>query len=225
VGVLSDRCRTPWGRRRPYILGGAFSTIISLLFIAWSGDSVKGLVISPDRDVNSDGVRTVAILFATIGIYALNVSIQPLQMGLRTRIIEVCPRHQQAQASAWASRLTGLGNIVGYLAGFTNLPSLFPSSSVTQFQGLCLIASVSLAITVAMSCLAVSENGPESMSLTPIENMKFTTFLKQLLRTSRTMPRKIRRVCQIQFFAWMGWYPVLFYTTTYVCDFALPEKV
>ena len=218
MGVLSDRCRIPWGRRRPYILSGALATILSLLFLAWSGDTLKGLLISSNRDVDSDGIRTVAIILATIGIYALNVSIQPLQMGLRTLIVENCARHQQAQASAWASRVTGLGNIVGYLAGFTDLPSLFPSSSITQFQGLCLIASVSLAITVGMSCIAVSENDPESMLLTPRENIKFTSFLRQLLRTSRAMPWRIRRVCQVQFCAWMGWYPFLFYSTTYVTD-------
>jgi solute carrier family 45 protein 1/2/4 len=218
MGVLSDRCRIPWGRRRPYILSGALATILSLLFLAWSGDTLKGLLISSNRDVDSDGIRTVAIILATIGIYALNISIQPLQMGLRALIVENCARHQQAQASAWASRLTGLGNIVGYLAGFTDLPSLFPSSSITQFQGLCLIASVSLAITVGMSCIAVSENDPESMLLAPGENLKFTSFLRQLLRTSRTMPWRIRRVCQVQFCAWMGWYPFLFYSTTYVTD-------
>ena len=190
-----------------------------LLFLAWFGDTHKETLISSNRDAaDSDGIRTVAIILATIGIYALNISIQPLQMGLRTLIFENCARNQQAQASAWTIRLTGLLNIVGYLAGFTDLPSLFKSSSITQFQGLCLIASVSLAITVGMSCIAVSENDPESMLLTPRENIKFTSFLRQLLRTSRAMPWRIRRVCQVQFCAWMGWYPFLFYSTTYVTD-------
>lgn len=30
------------------------------------------------------------------------------------------------------------------------------------------------------------------------------------------MPKKIRKVCHIQFCAWIGWFPFLFYSTTYV---------
>lgn len=129
-------------------------------------------------------------------------------MGLRTLLIENCPRSQQQQASAWASRMVGVGNIIGYLAGLTDLSQFAPSLLVTQFQGLCLIASISLAIGVGISCIALTEKSP------PEDNPSFSTYFRHLLRTYRIMPWKIRRVCHIQFWAWMAWFPFIFYSTT-----------
>jgi solute carrier family 45, member 1/2/4 len=214
MGVLSDRSRNSWGRRRPYILGGAIGTILSMIFLAWLEELMKTLTRFSYGDADDGRFGTVVIIFAAFGIYILNTSIQPLQMGLRTLVIENCPRSQQEQASAWTSRLTGVGNIIGYLAGITDLSRFAPSLFVTQFQGLCLVASVSLAIGVSMSCIAVTEKNPEEALLPTGDNSSFSSYFRQLLRTYRTMPWKIRRVCHIQFCAWMAWFPFLFYSTT-----------
>lgn len=37
VGIRSDNCRSPWGRRVPFMLAGAFATAMSLLCLAWVG--------------------------------------------------------------------------------------------------------------------------------------------------------------------------------------------
>jgi len=214
MGVLSDRSRNSWGRRRPYILGGAFGTILSIIFLAWLEELRKSLIGYPNGNSDKDRIRRVVIILAIFGIYTLNVSIQPLQMGLRTLVIENCPRKQQEQASTWASRMTGVGNIVGYLAGITELSQLSPKLFVTQFQGLCLVACVSLAIGVSMSCIAVTEKNPKNNLLPAGDNSSFSSYFRHLFRTYRTMAWRIRRVCHIQFFAWMAWFPLLFYSTT-----------
>lgn len=214
MGALSDQSRISWGRRRPYILIGACGTIFSLTYLAWIEDVVKGLTRYSNGDPDSSGIRSIVIILAILGIYILNISIQPLQMGLRTLTIENCPPQQQTQASAWASRMTGVGNIIGYLAGFTQMSRPAASFSVNQFQGLTIIASVTLTITVGMSCTAISEENPESIISTVVERPHFMSSLRQLLCTYRTMPWKIRKVCQIQFCAWIGWFPFLFYSTT-----------
>lgn len=36
VGVISDSCTSKWGRRRPFLLGGSFMVIVSLLVIGWT---------------------------------------------------------------------------------------------------------------------------------------------------------------------------------------------
>jgi solute carrier family 45 protein 1/2/4 len=33
-----------------------------------------------------------------------------------------------------------------------------------------------------------------------------------------TLPAPVQRVCNVQFFAWMGWFPFLFYSTTWVAE-------
>jgi len=214
MGALSDRSRISWGRRRPFILGGAIGTISALVFLAWLQEITKGLTRLSYGDTDDDNFGTAVIILAILGIYVLNISIQPLQMGLRAAIIENCPRSQQEQASSWASRLTGIGNIIGYLAGITNLPKIIPLFFLTQFQGLCLLASVALAIGVGMSCIAITEQNPEKLLMAAEENPSISSYLRRLGRVYRSMPWKIRRVCTIQFCAWLGWFPVLFYSTT-----------
>ena len=208
VGTWSDRTQSRMGRRRPFILGGAVGVVISMLCLAWIEELVYGISRAPDY--RTSGTQHLVISIAIFLIYILNISIQPLQAGLRTLIVENCPTHQQAQASAWAGAMTGVGNIVGYLSGFTALPDLLASKTLTQFQCLCVIASASLLIATAMSCSVVERNVPPER----VELNGLVAFLGDLFRTYRSMPMKIRNVCHIQFCAWMGWFPFLFYSTT-----------
>ena len=216
VGAFSDRTRSRWGRRRPFIVAGTLGVIVAMLALAWVEEIFDGATKALTKASSKEAGRPFVILMAIFWIYALNICIQPLQAGLRTLIIENCPAHQQTQASAWASGMTGVGNIVGYLAGFTTLPDII-SKHLTQFQCLCLIASLSLVITVTMSCFIREQNSPHLFPVR-LERTGCMVVLKDLFNTYRSMPRRIRRVCQIQFLAWMGWFPFLFYSTTYVCS-------
>jgi solute carrier family 45 protein 1/2/4 len=214
VGYLSDRSRFSWGQRKPFIAIGAVNTVVSILMLGWTEKTIYWLVDLLDLEVQQDDLSKVEISFAIFWIFVLNISIQPLQVGLRALAIENCPAHQQAQASAWASRMTGLGNIIGYLVGFAPLPDGIKSMCTTQFQGLCVLASLALATTIPITCVFVREQDPEATFLNSIPRSGAVAMTRRLLRTFKTMPVKIRHVCQIQFFAWMGWFPFLFYATT-----------
>lgn len=189
-----------------------------MLALAW----IEKLAVGPGRGQGSDqsnGVaKSVIISIAILLIYTLNIFIQPLQAGLRTLIVESCPRHQQTQASACAGGMTGVGNMVGYLSGFTALPSLLRLEHWTQFQCLTVIACVSLIITATMSCSVVEQN-PRSRSPGQIDQNGVIAVVRDLMDTYRSMPARVRKVCHIQFCAWMGWFPFLFYSTTYVGEF------
>jgi solute carrier family 45 protein 1/2/4 len=218
VGLLSDRSHIRLGRRRPFIIGGTIGVVASLLALAWieaiAGRSSNGQSV----DQSSSTTKHIIISIAILLIYTLNTSIQPLQAGLRTLIVENCPKHQQTQASAWAGGMTGVGNIVGYLFGFAALPSLFRLEHWTQFQCLCVIASLSLVITTTLSCSIVEQHFP-SRQPDQLEWTGVATVLSDLIGTYRSMPARVRNVCHIQFCAWMGWFPFLFYSTTYVGEF------
>jgi solute carrier family 45, member 1/2/4 len=113
-GYLSDRSRAPWGRRRPVIVIGAVSTTFSILLLGCVEETVCWLVDLWNLEIQQDHLSKVVIALAVFWIYVLNISIQPFKVGLGSLAIENCPAHQQAQASAWASRMTGFGNIIGY---------------------------------------------------------------------------------------------------------------
>jgi len=75
VGMKSDNCRIPWGKRRPFIVGGAAATIVSLMVLAWAKEIVSGFlgVFGADRD--SQGVKTSVMLFAVAFVYVLDFAI------------------------------------------------------------------------------------------------------------------------------------------------------
>ena len=151
---------------------------------------------------------------ASAWIWALNISIQPVQAGIRALIVDCCPPGQQIQANAYASCIIGIGTIVGYASGFLSLPAVLPWLGNTQFKGLCVVASVVLGSTVAVTCLMVEEK-PALAHDEILKNKPgvFAVF-GQILSSVKSLPRNIKRICMVQFFAWLGWFPFLFYVTT-----------
>lgn len=126
------------------------------------------------------------------------------------------PTHQQESANAWASRLTGVGNIFGYIFGFIDLPKILPFLGKTRFQILCAIASLALSITLFISCYYIKERDPRLDGPPASENPGIISFFKQVFKSIRHLPPQIAKVCEVQLAAWVGWFPFLFYSTTYI---------
>ena len=139
-----------------------------------------------------------------------------MQAGIRAFIVDNAPPHQQEDANAWASRLTGVGNILGYIFGYIDLPRYLPIFGGTQFKVLCALASLSLIGTLAISCLYIKERDPRLDGPPKGGDDGIISFFKQVLKSVRHLPPQIARVCEVQVAAWIGWFPFLFYATTYI---------
>lgn len=68
VGHLSDKCSSRFGRRRPFILGGAVSIIVAVIIIGYAADLGWWL---GDDDAN---YRPRAIVVFVIGFWILDVA-------------------------------------------------------------------------------------------------------------------------------------------------------
>jgi solute carrier family 45 protein 1/2/4 len=216
VGLKSDNCRLRWGKRRPFIIGGAAATIVSLMVLAWAKEIIGGFLGIFGADPESTGVKTCVMLFAVLFVYVLDFAINVIQAGVRAYIVDVAPTHQQESANAWLMRSAGIGNILGYLAGYINLPDYLPWLGGTQFKVLCAIASFVMALTVGISCSTCSERDPQFDTAPAEQKDGVIEFFKGLARSVKKLPPQIKKVCAVQFFAWIGWFPFLFYITTYV---------
>ncbi|KAI9768461.1 MAG: hypothetical protein M1840_004870 [Geoglossum simile] len=86
----------------------------------------------------------------------------------------------------------------------------------TQFKVLCVIASIALGGTLTISCLYVRERDPREEGPPAPEKGGVIGFFKQVYKSIGRLPPQIRSVCVVQFFAWIGWFPFLFYITTYI---------
>lgn len=117
-----------------------------------------------------------------------------------------------------ASRAVGIGNIIGYVAGYADLPTYLWFFGNTQFQILCVIASISLSSTVAISVLTIKERDPRLEVAKPKARGGVIAFFKTVFKSIRRLPPLTKQVCQVQFFAWVGYFPQLFYSSSYVGD-------
>ena len=82
VGILSDNCRSPWGKRTPFMVVGATGTVISLLGLAWAREIVGGFLGLFGADSESAGVKNSIMVFAVLFIYAVDFSINTGEKAL-----------------------------------------------------------------------------------------------------------------------------------------------
>lgn len=75
VGLKSDNCRMRWGKRRPFIVGGAAATIVSLMILAWAKELMSGFLGIFGADPESSFVRNSVMIFAVLFVYVLDFAI------------------------------------------------------------------------------------------------------------------------------------------------------
>ncbi|CAG8555337.1 178_t:CDS:2 [Dentiscutata erythropus] len=200
VGAFSDKCTSRIGRRRPFIIIGGILVCLSMVSIAYSREwaaILLGKKISK-APLDDDDIRRMAIIIAVIGFYCLDFSLNAVQASIRALVLDIPPVHQQEAGNAWAGRMLHMGNIAGYFTGFLDLLVLFPFLGDNQLQVLCLIACIVFTLSLLYTCLTVKEKVYE-----PVENDS---------RAIRYLPSPIQKICNVQFFSWMGWFPFLFFS-------------
>lgn len=217
VGFFSDRSRNPLGRRRPFLIVGTICVVISLIGLAYFKD-VAFFFFSGYEKV----AKNVTIITSIIIIYLLDFSINIVQASSRALIIDMVPMIQQDLANAWASRMIGIFNVVGYLNGYLNLPKIAPILGNTEFKALSLIGSVILVICTMITVFTAKEKRYLVQRDNDFENVtwwnELISFFKTMFSTITSLPSEILWICMIQFFAWIGWFPILFYGTTYIAE-------
>ncbi|KAJ1731912.1 hypothetical protein LPJ72_003698 [Coemansia sp. Benny D160-2] len=257
VGALSDRCYSKLGRRRPFIIGGAAFVVASVITIAYAKEMAEGVAriagISANPRPGSDYqlfVTRGSIVFAVIGFYVLDFSINTSQACARALALDIPPLHQQDLANAYAGRMLNLGSVSGYMVGFMDLRTLFPWQTDSQMQALCLIATFVFVVTITWTCVsvrekpllsdnecAIAEEEEESVDQAGSSSSRravvmaaavsssdagvvgewkrmFTSIAQGIVR----LPTPVQRVCNVQFFAWVAWFPFLFFATTWVTE-------
>ncbi len=81
------------------------------------------------------------------------------------------------------------------------------------------MASIILLTSDALTCWAVTEkvNTKSTSKSKSALNTAYET-LCSIVKSFRNLPRIVQLVCNVQFFAWIGWFPFLFYITTWVAE-------
>jgi len=158
-------------------------------------------------------------LLAIFWVCAINIAMQPFQSGVRALVVDNCPPEQQVQASAWGTRWNGLGSVFIGLMGFSNTTKWAPFLGKTQFKALGVVATCSIATTVILVCFLIRDEGnvksKRPFTKTTIRDAIMAP-IDSLRESMHNLPPITREVCKIQFAAWLGWFPILYYSSTYI---------
>ncbi|KAI1811736.1 major facilitator superfamily domain-containing protein [Poronia punctata] len=209
VGTLADKSRSKWGRRRPFIMAGAIISALFLLLLGFTEDII-GFFITDKK-----AAQQLAVTAAVLAIYAVDFSINIVMSAAKSLVVDTLPIEKQQTGSAWGSRMSAIGHGIAFATGAVDLPSLFGKSlGETQFKQLTVFAALGLVGTCATTCWAVSERvllssaSNKQEGLYEVANHIWTTMVH--------LPPRIRAICMAQFWAWIGWFPFLFYSTTWI---------
>lgn len=82
VGIKSDRCRSRFGKRRPFMVGGALATMFSVLVLAWAREIVGSVLGVFGAGPESQAVKTTTMLFAVFFVYVLDFAINVCKWAL-----------------------------------------------------------------------------------------------------------------------------------------------
>ncbi|KAG6911218.1 hypothetical protein DXG01_003085 [Tephrocybe rancida] len=220
IGALSDSSTSKY-RRRFWIIISTIALVISTFTLAYC-ENLAAVVVdligfgAGDWDEErKKKVNNIAIGFAVVSFYVLDFALNGLQASLRNLLLDVAPADQLNAGNAWHGRMTNAGNIIGFGFGFLPLAKLpiIELLGGTQFRKFCVICIIILVITVWITCYCHEELGRQDSYK---KQNKIKDVLFSIHSAVITLPKPVRRVCYVQLFAFMGWFPFLFYSTTYM---------
>ena len=141
VGTISDRLRTPFGRRRPLILLGVPVLCGSIWFLF----------------VPMEGAGSVYLLLCIAGMY-VGTTLVGLPYGAWGA--ELSPDyHQRARVTAWREQFTLIGLLVAAFIPFL-VEQYGEGDTPSIMRGMALAICIATPIAVLMLCLFVKETEP-----------------------------------------------------------------
>ncbi|KAI9474856.1 major facilitator superfamily domain-containing protein [Zychaea mexicana] len=222
IGAFSDKCTSRFGKRRPFIVIAGLLTCFSMIGVAYAREIAHVIVRlqygddEQDLDIVGQASRTYAIVVAVAAFYFLDFTLNAVQAICRALILDIPPLWQQDEANAWSARMCNSSMVIGYFVGFVDLVKLLPWLGDSQIKVFCAVAIVVFCATLGITCVTTHEKKLDRAD--DEDNQPWYSTFVYIWRAFRWLPRPVQTLCNTQFFAWMGWFPFLFYSTQWVSD-------
>ncbi|KAI7883607.1 MFS general substrate transporter [Lichtheimia hyalospora FSU 10163] len=211
IGAWSDKCTSKLGRRRPFIIIGTVLVCISLFCVGYAKE-ISRLIVNTDDQNNN-----LAIGIAVSSFYFLDFCLNAVQACCRSLFLDVFPISQQDTANAFGSNLGNITNVFGYFIGYLDLVKYLPMFGHSQMGALCIAAILVFALSMTVTCISVQEIPFAADAVLKKDEPWYQVFV-YIWYSLRRLPPSVQTLCNAQFFAWMGWFPFLFYSTTWVSE-------
>lgn len=205
VGALSDKTVSPFGRRRPYLLGGALLASLALWIFPNSANvaeflhKVTGLNLPP----------LTALVIAAIMIWIIDACVNVAQGPYRALIPDVVPEEQHSLANSYISLAIGLGSVVAAgTAPFLKWAFNYQMSIPAQF----VMAALAFTLGMLWTCMTIKEvKQNKVIESEAIGQMTFIDSLKNFF----AMSPEVSKICSMQFFTWIGTMCMMIFFTQY----------
>lgn len=208
VGALSDKTVSPFGRRRPYLLGGALLASLALLIFPNSAGvaeflhNITGLNLPP----------LTALVIAAIMIWIIDACVNVAQGPYRALVPDVVPEEQYSLANSYISLAIGLGSVVAAgTAPFLKEVFNYQMSIPAQF----VMAALAFTLGMLWTCITIKEGrktrGQEDKPENTENNVSFLQSLKDFFNLSP----EVSKICTMQFFTWIGTMCMMIFFTQY----------
>ena len=204
IGALSDKTKTPLGRRRPYLLGGALLSALAL----WAFPNSAGITEWFGNLVGINLPVWSALLFAAIMIWILDACVNIAQGPYRALVPDVVPQEQHSIANSYISLAIGLGSVVAAgTAPFLKWAFGYQMPINAQF----IMAALAFSLGMIWTCSVIKERQIKNEENVSSEKFDFIKSLKDFFALSP----EVGKICWMQFFTWIGNMCMMIYFTQY----------
>lgn len=214
IGALSDKTTSPFGRRRPYLLGGAILSALAL----WALPNSELITNFISSTLHIKLPALAALCFAAIMIWILDACVNIAQGPYRALIPDVVPQEQHSIANSYISLAIGLGSVVAAgTAPFLKWAFHYQMSINAQF----IMAALAFSLGMIWTCLAIKERRYQPKEEEKSEKFNFIKTLKEFFALSP----EVGKICWMQFFTWIGNMCMMIYFTQYCVHtvFGVPD--
>ena len=214
IGALSDKTRTAFGRRRPYLMGGAILSALAL----WAFPNSANIVNWFASHLHLTLPALSALFFAAIMIWVLDACVNIAQGPYRALVPDVVPQEQHSMANSYISLAIGLGSVIAAgTAPFLNWAFHYQMPIVSQF----IMAALAFLLGMTWTCMFIKERKMEKVEDKEEEKFNFIQSLKDFFALSP----EVGKICWMQFFTWIGNMCMMIYFTQYAVHriFGVPD--
>lgn len=212
VGAASDRTWNRFGRRRPFILGGAIAAAL-------------GMLLMPNAPLFVSLIAPMIFggLMLALMDGAFNVSMQPF----RSLVSDMLPNQQRTFGYAIQALLINIGAVLGSILPFllTNVIGLDNTAEKGQVAETVIwafyIGATILLGSVLWTVIRTKEYSPDIynqyhqvvVEKTSFEKNSLVNKLQKFFQLVRSMPATMRQLAVVQFFSWFALFIMWVYTT------------
>ena len=208
VGVLSDNTKSKFGRRRPYLLGGALITALAL----WAFPHSAGISDIISKLFHFNMPAWGGLLIAAILIWVIDACINIAQGPYRSLIPDVVPKEQHANANSYISLAIGLGSVIAMVVA-PLLKFLFNYQMPIDAQFL--MAGIAFTLAMIWTCLTIKEKSTLKNDVVKEEQTGEKQTFAQSLKEFFLLSPEVKKICLMQFFTWIGMMCLLIYITPF----------